>query len=119
MGAEDAVQDWQRRILYVEIPGGMKAGTEALWSYLKEHPQVVLACDERLCNGPGTTAPTDTDEQRKLHRAVLLLLVRSNLVFASRAGWIPFIHFRLWKKSSRVLSAFHSHCVLGTYCVSK
>jgi hypothetical protein len=34
-------EPWQNRIPAVVIAGAMKAGTEAIWSYLKQHPQVV------------------------------------------------------------------------------
>ena len=41
VGSNDVVEDWQHRIPHVVITGAMKAGTEALWLYLKQHPQIV------------------------------------------------------------------------------
>lgn len=43
IGSEYVVPEWQHRLPYVVIGGTMKGGTEALWSYLRQHPQVVTA----------------------------------------------------------------------------
>ena len=47
VGSNDVLEDWQRRIPSVVIAGAMKAGTEALWSYLTQHPQIVGSIKEQ------------------------------------------------------------------------
>lgn len=44
---EDSLPEWQHRLPYAVICGAMKAGTEALWYYLKQHPHVIAAANNK------------------------------------------------------------------------